>query len=107
MEWSGERNRVSGDRQQEVADVGGGCSSGRWSRRSPQQLPMDAGSTAAEARCGGCCAVTGRRGCRGGAPAQRPCRRRVAGPAGGAGSVEIEWGMEPSGGGGWGSRRRE
>jgi hypothetical protein len=28
---------------QEVADVSGG-SSGRWSRRSPQQLPMDAGS---------------------------------------------------------------
>jgi hypothetical protein len=63
-------------------------------------------------------AVTGRRGCRGGAPAQRPCRQReilgwveIHGGAvsleihGGAGSKEIEWGWEPSGGGGWGSRR--
>jgi hypothetical protein len=52
---------------------------------SPQQLPMDAGSTAAEARCGGCCAVTGRRGT---GAASLPA---AGGWSGGAGRSSGEW----------------
>jgi hypothetical protein len=54
----------SGDRQQEVTDVAGGGSSGRWSRWPLQQLPMDAGSKSSVRRPPPPHAPQSGRGCR-------------------------------------------